>query len=119
MKAILAVLFLASVAVYAMAEMEYHPQAIMHYLEMEDQEMARKVRGIIKLEDPQPFKPSFRPPSGFPTGIPPKIVSILNIRNALFASECIVAQIQRILNYASDIFFFCDFHAIRTTIREN
>ena len=80
MKAILAVLFLASVAVYAMTEMEYHPQAIMHYLEMEDQEMAKKVRGIIKLEDPQPFKPS-----GFPTGIPPKIVSILNTRNALFA----------------------------------
>ncbi|KAL9986924.1 hypothetical protein ACROYT_G001140 [Oculina patagonica] len=47
MKAILALLFLAAVAVYARAEMEYHPQAILHYLEMEDEEMARKVRGLV------------------------------------------------------------------------
>lgn len=78
MKAMILLLFLAAVAVYAdEMEMEYHPQAIMHYLEMEDREMAKKVRNIVKLEDPHPFKP--RPtgilPSGFPTGIPPKIVS--------------------------------------------
>ena len=80
MKAMILLLFLAAVAVYAdETEMEYHPQAIMHYLEMEDREMAKKVRNIVKLQDPHPFKPSFRPtgnlPSGFPTGIPPKIVS--------------------------------------------
>ncbi|KAL9973888.1 hypothetical protein ACROYT_G020395 [Oculina patagonica] len=71
MKAMIALLFLAAVAVYARAEMEYHPQAILHYLELEDQEMARKVRSIVKLNDPQ-VRPSFRP-SGFPTNIPPKV----------------------------------------------
>ena len=79
MKTMILLLFLAAVAVYAETEMEYHPQAIMHYLEMEDREMAKKVRSIVKLEDPQPLRPSFRPtgrlPSGFPTGLPPKIVS--------------------------------------------
>ena len=78
MKAMLALLFIAAVAVFARAEMEYHPQAILHYLEMEDQEMAKKVRNLVQLNDP--FRPSGRPsfphPSGFPTGIPPKIVSI-------------------------------------------
>ena len=89
MKAMIALLFLAAVAVYAKAEMEYHPQAVMHYLEMEDREMAKKVRSIVKLEDPgklgPSFRPSFRPsflptgrlPSGFPTGMPPAIVSVM------------------------------------------
>ena len=97
MKAMIALLFLAAVAVYARAEMEYHPQAILHYLEMEDREMARKVRSYIKLDFPSgrpsglpsgrpsglpsgrpsglpSGRPSFRP-SGFPTGIPPGVVS--------------------------------------------
>ncbi len=74
MKAMIALLFLAAVAVYARAEMEYHPQAILHYLEMEDHEMAKKVRSIVKLSDPHKVRPSFRP-SGFPTNIPPKVVS--------------------------------------------
>ncbi|XP_020605128.1 uncharacterized protein LOC110043963 isoform X2 [Orbicella faveolata] len=40
MKTILALLFVAAVAAYTQAqELEYHPQAIMHYLEMEDREM--------------------------------------------------------------------------------
>ena len=73
----IALLFLASVVAYATAEMEYHPKAILHYLEMEDREMAKKVRSIVKLEDAQPMmiKPTGRLPSGFPTGAPPKIVS--------------------------------------------
>jgi len=87
MKVMIALLFLVAVAIYAKAEMEYHPQAVMHYLEMEDREMAKKVRSIVKLEDPDKFGPSFRPsfhpsfrptgrlPSGFPTGMPPAIVS--------------------------------------------
>ena len=70
MKTILALLFVAAVAAYSQAEeMEYHPQAIMHYLEMEDREMANKVRTVLKMPvndaDPKPF----------PTGIPPKFVS--------------------------------------------
>ncbi|KAL9973876.1 hypothetical protein ACROYT_G020382 [Oculina patagonica] len=76
MKAIVALLFLAAVAVYAEEEMEYHPQAILHYLEMEDQEMARKVRSIVKLSDPPSGRPSFRPsfrPSGFPPGVPTQV----------------------------------------------
>ena len=73
----IALLFLVSVVAYAKAEMEYHPQAIMHYLELEDREMAKKVRSIVKLEDAQPMmiKPTGRLPSGFPTGVPPKMVS--------------------------------------------
>ena len=74
MKSMITLLFLAAVAVYARAEMEYHPQAILHYLEMEDRDMARKVRSFVKLND---FKPSFRPsirPSGMPP-MPPDVVS--------------------------------------------
>ncbi|KAJ7393036.1 hypothetical protein OS493_008322 [Desmophyllum pertusum] len=67
MKSMITLLFLAAVAVYARAEMEYHPQAILHYLEMEDRDMARKVRSFVKLND---FKPSFRP-SIRPSGMPP------------------------------------------------
>jgi len=70
MKTILVLLFLAAVAVYTQAEMEYHPQAIMHYLELEDREMAKKVRTLVKLNDAEPK------PRELPTGIPPKIVSI-------------------------------------------
>ena len=81
MKAIIALMFLAAVAVCAKAEMEYHPQAVLHYLEMEDRKMVEKVRSIVKLEEdfPKPsLRPSFRPsfrPSGFPAGMPPAIVS--------------------------------------------
>jgi len=90
----IALLFLAALAVCAWAEMEYHPQAVLHYLEMEDREMARKVRSILKVRgfpSARPsfrpsfspsFRPSFRPrfrpsgfPTGFPTGLPPEIVS--------------------------------------------
>lgn len=39
----IALLFFAAVAVYARAEMEFHPQAVLHYLELEDREMVRKV----------------------------------------------------------------------------
>ena len=81
MKVIIALLFLAAVAVYAEEEMEYHPQAVLHYLEMEDQEMARKVRRHIKMDLPRgrpTFHPSFRPsfrPSGLPISLPPEVVS--------------------------------------------
>ena len=67
-------LFLAALAVYARAEMEYHPQAILHYLEMEDREMARKVRSLVNVRGFPSGKPSFRP-SGSPTGIPINVVS--------------------------------------------
>lgn len=71
MKTILALLFVAAVAAYTQAEeLEYHPQAIMHYLEMEDREMANKVRTALKMPvndaDPEP---------GLPTKIPLKYVS--------------------------------------------
>ena len=77
MKTMILLLFLAAVAVYAETEMEFHPQAIMHYLEMEDREMAKKVRSIVKLEDPNPIKPrpTGRLPSIFPSGVPLKVVS--------------------------------------------
>ncbi len=81
MKTIIALLFLAAVAVYAEEETEYHPQAILHYLEMEDQEMARKVRSYL---EPRLVAPTVRPqtatpPSGRPTLGPtasPAMVSI-------------------------------------------
>lgn len=82
MKAMITLLFLAALAVYARAEMLYHPQAILQYLEMEDREIARKVRNVMKLNDgdrPSGF-PTGRPrpsgfPSGFPSGVPLDIVS--------------------------------------------
>jgi len=70
MKTILALLFVAAVAAYTQAqELEYHPQAIMHYLEMEDREMASKVRSVLKMNDAEPK------PTGPATGMPPKFVS--------------------------------------------
>ena len=75
----LALLCLAAVAACAWAELEYHPQAVLHYLEMEDREMAKKVRSIVKARGLPSGKPTFSPsfkPSGFPTGIPLKVVSI-------------------------------------------
>ena len=88
MKSIIAMLFLSALAVYARAEMEYHPQAILSYLEMEDREMARKVRSQLKLNDIGPsVRPSILPtgklpilptgkvPSGLPAVMPPKMVS--------------------------------------------
>lgn len=72
----ISLLFFVAVAVYAKAELEqqYHPQAVLHYLEMEDKKMAEKVRSIVKLPEEDFARPSFRP-SGFPTGLPPKVVS--------------------------------------------
>jgi len=86
MKLLIAFLFLTAVAAYARAELQYHPQAVLHYLEMEDREMARKVRSIVNargLPSGKPsflpsFKPSFKPsfrPKDFPTGFPLAIVS--------------------------------------------
>ena len=72
----ISLLFFLAVAVYAKAELEqeYHPQAVLHYLEMEDKKMAEKVRSIVKLQDEDAARPSFRP-SGFPSRVPPKVVS--------------------------------------------
>ena len=74
MKSMIALLFLAAVAACAWAEMEYHPQAVLHYLEMEDREMARKVRSIVKARGLPSGKPSFSP-SFKPTGISLPVVS--------------------------------------------
>ena len=74
----IAFLFLAAAAAYARAELEYHPQAVLHYLEMEDREMAKKVRSIVKARGLPSIRPTFPPsfkPGGFPTGIPLKVVS--------------------------------------------
>ena len=70
MKSILALLFVAAVAAYTQAEeLKYHPQAIMHYLKMEDREMATKVRSVLKMNDAEPS------PTSVSTGMPPKFVS--------------------------------------------
>ena len=74
MKSMIALLFVSAVAVYALAELEYHPQAVLHYLEMEDREMARKVRSIINVRGLPSGKPSF-PPSLKPSGTPAPVVS--------------------------------------------
>ena len=74
MKSLIALLFLSAVAAYALAELEYHPQAVLHYLEMEDREMARKVRSIVKARGLSSGKPSFSP-NLKPTGIPIPVVS--------------------------------------------
>ena len=81
MKSMIVLLFLTVVAACAWAELEYHPQAVLHYLEMEDHEMARKVRSIVKARGLPSSKPTFPrapsfKPNGFPTGIPPGVVSI-------------------------------------------
>ncbi|CAH3020854.1 unnamed protein product, partial [Porites evermanni] len=57
-------LFLVAVAVSAKVEMEYHPQAVLHYLELKDQHLARKVRGMLKLDADFP-----RPSPSLPPGI--------------------------------------------------
>ena len=83
----IALLFVSAVAVYALAELEYHPQAVLHYLEMEDREMARKVRSIINVRGLPSGKPSFRP-SFKPSGNPVPVVSTQYLktkRNALCA----------------------------------
>ena len=72
MKVIIALLFLAAVAVYAEEEMEYHPQAILNYLEMEDQEMARKVRGFLEPRV-QVVPPTRKPRPRMPTTISPGV----------------------------------------------
>ena len=61
MKSMIALLFLAALAVYARAELEYHPQAILNYLEMEDREMARKVRSMVNARGFPSAKPSLPP----------------------------------------------------------
>ena len=75
MKSMIALLFLAALAVYSRAEMEYHPQAILNYLEMEDREMARKVRSIVNARGLPSSKPSLRPSVQPPKDLPPGIVS--------------------------------------------
>lgn len=75
----IALLFFVAVAFYAKAELEteYHPQAVLHYLEMEDRKMAEKVRSIVKVKEDGPkLSSSPKLPGGLPNGIPPKIVSI-------------------------------------------
>lgn len=58
----IALLLLVAVAVSANFEMEYHPQAVLHYLELKDQHLARKVRGMLKLDADFPSpSPSFPP----------------------------------------------------------
>ena len=74
MKSMIALLFLSAVTVYARAELEYHPQAVLHYLEMENREMARKVRSIINVRDLPSGRPSFTP-SFKPSGTPAPVVS--------------------------------------------
>ena len=71
----IALLFLAALAVYARAEMKYHPQAVLNYLEMEDREMARKVRSIVNARGLPSGKPSFSPSSHPPKDLPPGVVS--------------------------------------------
>ena len=63
-----ALLFLVAVTVSAKVEMEYHPQAVLHYLEMKDQHLARKVRGMLKLDADFP-KPSPSLPPGISKGL--------------------------------------------------
>lgn len=94
----ISLLFFVTVAVYAKAELEqqYHPQAVLHYLEMEDKKMAEKVRSIVKLQDEDPARPSFRP-SRFPTGIPPKVVST-TFTCTIKSSK---ARANNVLSYAS------------------
>lgn len=63
-----ALLCLVAVAVSAKVEMEYHPQAVLHYLELKDQHLARKVRGMLKLDADFP-KPSPSLPPGISKGL--------------------------------------------------
>ncbi|XP_068700862.1 uncharacterized protein [Montipora foliosa] len=77
MKVMITLLFLAAaVVVHAEEEkesnMKFHPQAVLHYLEMEDENMAKQVRRIIKMDPIQPTKQSLFP-TALPTGLPPKI----------------------------------------------
>ena len=70
MKTIIYLMFLTAVVVYAEQKVRYHPQAILHYLEMEDQEVARKVRGFLKVRDfPKPTGLPSVSPSGLPAGV--------------------------------------------------
>ena len=83
----IALLFLAALALYARAEMEYHPQAILNYLEMEDREMVRKVRSIVNARGLSSGKPSFPPSFKPPKDLPPNIVSC-NILYPIRVIQC-------------------------------
>ena len=84
MKVLIALLFLAAV-VFVRAEeekepdMKFHPQAVLHYLEMEDEKMARQVRSILKMEGngdgKEPPRKESMFPTALPTGIPKAFVS--------------------------------------------
>ena len=76
MKSMIALLFLAALAVYCQAEMEYHPQAILNYLEIEDREMARKVRSIVNARGLPSGKPSLPPSFQSPKNLPPGIAIV-------------------------------------------
>ena len=77
-----ALLCLVAVAVSAKVEMEYHPQAVLHYLELKDQHLARKVRGMLKLDADFP-KPS-------PTSLPPGISKGLLV--SILVKSCAALQ---------------------------
>ena len=77
-----ALLCLVAVAVSAKVEMEYHPQAVLHYLELKDQHLARKVRSMLKLDADFP-KPS-------PTSLPPGISKGLLV--SILVKSCAVLQ---------------------------
>ena len=80
MKVLIALLFLAAV-VFVRAEeekepdMKFHPQAVLHYLEMEDEKMAKHVRSILKMDQKREPKKESMFPTALPTGIPKQFVS--------------------------------------------
>lgn len=75
MKVLIALLFLAAV-VFVRAEeekepdMKFHPQAVLHYLEMEDEKMAKHVRSILKMDQKKEPRKESMFPTALPTGIP-------------------------------------------------
>ena len=96
MKVMITLLFLAAaVVVHAEEEkesnMKFHPQAVLHYLEMEDENMAKQVRRIIKMDPIQPTKQSLFP-TALPTGLPPKIVSIVASYSKWYVENTFLAR---------------------------
>ena len=80
MKVLIALLFLA-VVVFVRAEeekepeMKFHPQAVLHYLEMEDEKMAKHVRSILKMDQKKEPRKESMFPTALPTGTPKGFVS--------------------------------------------